>query len=402
MAKAFEGIKVVDFSQVLAGPFATQQLALQGAGVIKIEQRGTGDQARAMMAPEGPIRDHGMGAIFLCVNAGKRSMTLDLKHARAAEIVHRLVADADVFIQNFKVGVIDRLGFGYDAIREITPSIVYCSISGYGQEGPRAAAAAYDGAIQAASGMISTTGFPDNGPTRVGFTVVDMTTGLTAAFAISAALFRRQVTGEGQFLDVSMLDSAMTQLGAHIADYMSTGREPTLHGNNSPMLIATANQYAARGGHVFLSALKQNQIAALFEVLGKPALIDDPRFSTDAARLENAALLGAELSVLFRADDAANWVEKLSAAGVPASEVLSVAQAVEQPQLAHRGVLLDLPPPRGLDRPIRTAGAGFQSPTDSAGTDLPPPGIGEHTDAILAELGYDANAIAVLRDEAVV
>jgi len=402
MAKAFENINVVDFSQVLAGPFATQQLALQGAGVIKIEQRGTGDQARPMMAPEGPLREHGMGPIFLCVNAGKRSITLDLKHPRASEIVHRLVADADVFIQNFKVGVIDRLGFGYDAIRALNPSIVYCSISGYGQTGPRAGAAAYDGAIQAASGMMASTGFPETGPTRIGFTVADMTTGLTAAFAISSALFRRQVTGEGQFLDVSMLDSAMTQLGAHVANYMATGEEPVRRGNSSPLKIATANQYATRNGHVFLSALKQNQISALFEVLGKPAMIDDPRFSTDPARLENADLLADELTALFLADDAANWTEKLGAAGVPASEVMSIARAVEQPQLAHRGVLLDLPAPRGLDRPVRTAGAGFQSPTDSAGTDLPPPGIGEHTDEILAELGYDTGEIAVLRDEAVI
>ncbi len=402
MAKAFENIKVVDFSQVLAGPFATQQLALQSARVTKIEQRGAGDQARAMMAPEGPLGEHGMGPIFLCVNAGKRSMTLDLKHARASEIVHRLVADADVFIQNFKVGVIERMGFGYDSIRAINPSIVYCSISGYGQDGPRARDAAYDGAIQAASGMMSTTGFPENGPTRVGFTVADMSTGLTAAFAISSALFRRQVAGEGQFLDVSMLDCAMTLLGLHVANYNSTGEEPRLRGNGSPLMLATASQYATRGGYIFLSALKQNQISALFEVLGKPELIDDPRFSTGPARLENTALLGEELSALFLADDAANWAEKLGAAGVPASEMLTMAQAVAQPQLAHRNVLLDLPPPRGLDRPIRTAGAGFQSPTDGAGTDLPPPGIGEHTDAILAELGYDAAEIAVLREEAVV
>ena len=402
MAKAFENIKVVDFSQVLAGPFATQQLALQGAAVIKIEARGAGDQARQMMTPEGPLRDHGMGPVFLCVNAGKRSITLDLKHPKAGEIVRRLVADADVFIQNFKVGAIDRLGFGYDAIRAINRSIVYCSISGYGQEGPRAAAAAYDGAIQAASGMISTTGFADNGPTRVGFTVVDMTTGLTAAFAISSALFRRQVTGEGQFLDVSMLDCALTQLGVWVADYNATGREPQLLGNASPMRIATSDQYPARSGFVMVSALLESQIIALLEVLGRPELIEDPRFSSDDARRENADALRVELRETFRTDDASVWVDKLAAAGVPASEVMGMGQAVEQPQLAHRGVLLDLPPPRGLDRPIPTPGAGFQSPTDSAGTDLPPPGIGEHTDAILAELGYDGSEIAALRDDAVV
>jgi crotonobetainyl-CoA:carnitine CoA-transferase CaiB-like acyl-CoA transferase len=402
VAKAFENIKVVDFSQVLAGPFATQQLALQGAKVIKVEQRGAGDQSRVMMAPDGPLRDLGMGPIFLSVNAGKRSMTLDLKHPGAGEIVRRLVADADVFIQNFKVGAIDRLGFGYDAIRAINPSIVYCSISGYGQEGPRAKAAAYDGAIQAASGMMSMTGFAQNGPTKIGFTVVDMSTGLTAAFAISSALYRRQATGEGQFLDVSMLDCALTMLGVHVANYAATGREAVLLGNGSALLTATIDQYAARSGYVYLTAIQQNQIFALFEVLGKPALKDDPRYSSEAARLENASLLKAELEAVFRTDDAASWVEKLAAAGVPASAVLSMAQALEQPQIAHRSVLLDLPVPRGLDQPVRTAGAGFQSPDDSAGTDLPPPGIGEHTGEILAELGYDAAQIAALRADAVV
>lgn len=402
MAKAFENIKVIDFSQVLAGPFATQQLALQGAQVIKVEQRGAGDQSRAMMAPEGTLRDLGMGPIYLSVNAGKRSMTLDLKHPGAGEIVRRLVADADVFIQNFKVGAIDRLGFGYDAIRAINPAIVYCSISGYGQEGPRAKAAAYDGAIQAASGMMSMTGFAENGPTKIGFTVVDMSTGLTAAFAISSALYRRQATGEGQFLDVSMLDSALTLLGVHVANYAATGREPVLHGNASALLTATIDQYVARSGYVYLTAIQESQIFALFAVLGKPALRDDPRYSSDAARQENAGPLKAELSALFRTDDAEIWAEKLAAAGVPASSVLGMAQALEQPQIAHRGVLLDLPPPRGLDRPVRTAGAGFQSPVDSAGTDLPPPGIGEHTGAILAELGYDDAQIASLRADAVV
>ena len=183
---------------------------------------------------------------------------------------------------------------------------------------------------------------------------------------------------------------------------MATGREPVLHGNASALLTATIDQYAARSGYVYLTAIQESQIFALFAVLGKPALQDDPRYSSDAARQENAGLLKTELSALFLADDATAWVEKLAGAGVPASAVLGMAQALEQPQIAHRGVLRDLPPPRGMDRPVRTAGAGFQSPHDSAGTDLPPPGIGEHTGAILAELGYDTAQIAALRADAVV
>ncbi len=401
MTKAFENIRVADFSQVLAGPFATQQLALLGAEVIKVEVRGTGDQARGMLA-DGEFLEKRMGPLFMSVNAGKRSMTLDLKHERAKEIVHRLVKDSDVFIQNFKAGVVDRLGFGYEAIKAINPSIVYCSISGYGQEGPKAGAAAYDSAIQAATGMTSTTGFPENGPTRIGFTVVDMTTGITAAFAIASALHRRQVTGEGQFLDVAMVDSALTQLGPLVSNYLNAGTAPGLNGNSSITGLASAEQFKTKEGYVLLAVLLDNQVKALFEVLGRPELATDPRYATDAARKENYDSLRAELDQLFLTDTAANWVPKLAAAGAPASEILTVPQAVVQPQMAHRNVLLDLPPPQGLKERVRTVGAGFQSPVDTPGADLPPPGIGEHTDEVLAQLGYDADAIAALRAENVV
>ncbi len=401
MAKAFENIRVADFSQVLAGPFATQQLALLGADIIKVEVPGVGDQARGMLT-DGEYLEKRMAPLFLSVNAGKRSMTLNLKHDRAAEIVHRLVKESDVFIQNFKGGVIDRLGFGYEAIKEINPSIIYCSISGYGQEGPKAGAAAYDSAIQAAAGMITTTGYPENGPTRIGFTVVDMTTGLTAAYAIASALFRRQVTGEGQFLDVAMLDSALTQLGPLVANYTVAGAAPTLNGNASITGLASAEQFATKEGYLLLAVLLDNQIAALFQVLGQPDLIDDPRFATHQARLENYTALRSTLDELFLADTAANWVRKLAEAGAPASELLTVPQAIEQPQLAHRNVLLDLPPPQGLSERVRMVGAGFQSPVDTPGAEVPPPGIGEHTDQILVELGYDVDAIAAFREDEVV
>ncbi len=401
MAKAFDNIRVADFSQVLAGPFATQQLALLGAEVIKVELRGVGDQARQMLAT-GELAERRMAPLFLGVNAGKRSMTLDLKHERAVEIVHRLVKDSDVFIQNFKGGVIDRLGFGYEAIKAINPSIVYCSISGYGQEGPKARDAAYDSAIQAAAGMISLNGFPETGPTRVGFTVVDMTTGITAAFAIASALFRRQVTGEGQFLDVAMLDSALTQLGPLVANYTVAGEAPKLNGNSSLTGLATAEQYETEDGFILLAVIMDNQVRALFQVLGKPELSDDPRFATAHACRDNYPALRAELEALLPADTTVNWVRRLAEVGAPASEILTVPQVVEQPQLAYRNVLLDLPPPQGFTERIRTVGAGFQSPVDTPGADRPPPGIGEHTDEILTQLGYDADAIASFRADEVV
>lgn len=401
MAKAFENIRVADFSQVLAGPFATQQLALLGAEVIKVELRGVGDQARAMLA-NAEYAEKRMAPLFLSVNAGKRSMTLDLKHPQAKEIVRRLVEDSDVFIQNFKGGVIDRLGFGYDAIREINPSIVYCSISGYGQQGPKAGAAAYDSAIQGASGMITTTGYPETGPTRIGFTVVDMTTGLTAAYAIAGALFRRATTGEGQFLDVAMLDSALTQLSPLVANWTVAGEAPKLNGNNSLTGLACAEQYACKEGYVLLAVIVDNQVEAMFRVLGRPELIEDPRFATHQARLDNYDDFRALLEALFQTDTAANWVRRLAEAGAPVSEILTVPQAIAQEQLKHRNVMLDLPAPRGLDRPVRTVGSGFQSPTDTPGTDRPPPAIGEHTDEILMQLGFSEAEIAAFREQEVV
>ena len=397
MTKAFEDIKVIDFSRVLAGPFAAAQLGLLGANVIKVEEPGKGDQARQLMS-EGMLRDESMAPLFLAVNAGKRSMTLDLKSAAAKEIVHRLIADADVFIENFKAGAIGRLGFGYEELKVINPSLIYCSISGYGQEGPKAGVAAYDGAIQSAVGMPTTTGFAENGPTRIGFTVVDMTTGLTAAYAIAGALYRRQMTGEGQRLDVAMFDAALTQIAVNVAKYTTGGGEPELLGNQSASKLATADQFEARTGYVQSTALVDGQIKALLEVMGDDDLMNDPRFKTHEGREEHKEELRGRLKDLFLKDDAENWVRKMSAAGVPCSKVSTIAEALSEPQLAHRGVMLDLPAPEGLSEPLKLVGAGFQANEDSPSAKRPPPRIGQHTDEILSEHGYTAAEIAAFRE----
>ena len=401
MAKAFEGVKVVDFSRVLAGPFAAAQLGLLGANVIKVEEPGKGDQARQLMS-EGKLRDEYMAPLYLAVNSGKRSMTLDLKSPMAKEIVHRLIADADVFIENFKAGAIGRLGFGYEELKAINPSLVYCSVSGYGQEGPKAGVAAYDGAIQSAVGMPTTTGFAENGPTRIGFTVVDMTTGLTAAFAIAGALYRQKVTGEGQHLDVAMFDAALTQIAVNVAKYTASGDEPELLGNQSASKLATADQFQARSGYVQSTALVDGQIKALFQVLGDDALVNDPRFQTFEGREAHKEELRGLLKTSFLRDDAENWVRKLSAAGVPCSKVASISEALAEPQLDHRGVMMDLPAPEGLSDPLRLVGAGFQASEDSPGADRPPPRIGQHTDEILGEHGFTAAEISAFRDGSVI
>lgn len=396
MSKAFEGIRVVDFTQVLAGPFATAQLALLGADVIKIEQPGGGDMSRRTMT-DAYHADRGMGPLFLSQNAGKRSLTLDLKHEAAAEIVHRLVRDADVVVQNFRAGVIDRLNFGYDTLKALNPRLIYCSVSGYGQEGPKSAAPAFDGAIQAASGFMSMTGHEDTGPTRSGCMVVDVATGITAAYVIASALFRREVSGEGQFLDVAMMDSILTFMSPLIVKYTTAGELPGLLGNLSPTRQPTADVFPTRDGHVMVVALTDIQVAALCKAIERPDLLKDARFSDQHARLENGAEMREEIIAALAAEDTATWLSRMGAAGLPVEPIRNVAEALADPQLDYRDIRLDLPAPTGLEKPITIINAGFKASDGSPGATQPPPALGEQTDAVLSEIGFDAAAIADLR-----
>ena len=244
--RALEGIRVVDFSQVIAGPFASQHLAYLGADVIKIEQPGVGDQGRGLLG-DNDWGEAGLSPMFLSVNAGKRGITLDLKNPKAKEVVWKLIESADVLLENYKAGVIEKLGFGYEAVAKVRPGIVYCSVTGYGQTGPYAGAAAYDGAIQATSGMVAVTGLPDH-PVRAGFMSVDVPTAITATMAILGALVRKERTGKGQRLDVAMLDTAMTVLGPQMSNYLNTGADSPRVGNSSPALIPTAGVFTTSDG----------------------------------------------------------------------------------------------------------------------------------------------------------
>jgi len=294
MAKAFEGVRVIDFTQVIAGPFCTQHLAMMGADVIKLEQRAGGDQGRYLMG-DNDLGRAGMSPMFLSINAGKRALTLDLKHPGAREVVHRLVAGANAVVENFKAGAMERLGFGYESLKAVRPGLVFCSISGYGQTGSHAGAPAYDGAIQAASGMMSVTGHPETGPVRAGFTAVDLSTGLTAAFACASALYRQQATGEGQHLDVTMFESSLSLLAPLLIDYLTTGNMARPVGNSSPARIPTADAFRARGGSILITCLTGRQWRGLCEALGRPGLAADPRFADIEQRRENAGALRAAL-----------------------------------------------------------------------------------------------------------
>lgn len=397
MTKAFEGVRVIDFSQVLAGPFAAGQLALLGADVIKIEQPGQGDQMRTMMA-NNELAALKLSPTFLGVNTNKRGITIDLKHPDASQIVHRLLSGADVVIENFKAGVIERLGYGYEAVRTVKPDIIYCSISGYGQQGPMAGKAAYDGAIQAASGMMSVTGTPDSGPLRVGYMPVDISTGITAAFAISSALFRRTQTGESQHLDVAMLDSAMTLLGPNIAKYLMVGQTTERVGNASPTAQGTANTWSTMDGHIQMTVITDAMTAKMCAVFEQPELADDPRFASVQGRVEHADEIVAIIGGILAEKSTAAWIESLGNAGVPVAPVHSIDQLMNFPQLEHRGVMMTMPAPPGMEGEITVTGAGFHASNGEPEGTRAGPLLGQHTDEVLAEIGYDDDAIRAFRE----
>lgn len=398
MPQAFSGIRIVDFTQVLAGPFATQQLALLGADVIKIEERTSGDQTRGLMHDDGG----GMSPAFMSCNLGKRSLTLDLKSAAAADVVRRLVETADVVVENFRAGVMDKLGFGYEALRQVRGDLIYCSISGYGQSGPKAGVPAYDGAIQADSGMMAITGFPETGPTRTGYMPVDMATALNTAFAIAAALFRRRITGEGQRLDVAMMDTAIVLQTAQISNYLVDGKVPSLIGNRSPTGQPTANSFQTADGWINVLALKEPQVRALFAAIGCSDALEDPRFSSSPARMAHYDETCSLVAVPLAQQTTAHWLARFAAANVPAAAIRAYPEVLADPQFGHRQTFIRFPKPGSAGTTVDLVRAGYRADRDGPDTDRPPPAHGQHTDEILAEIGYGSVEIRRLRDEQIV
>lgn len=398
--RALEGIRVVDFTQVIAGPFATQHLAYLGADVIKIEQPGVGDQGRKLLGDN----DWGealLSPMFLSVNAGKRSITLDLKNEKAKEIVWKLIESADIVAENFKAGVIEKLGFGYEAVKARKPDIIYCSVTGYGQTGPYAGAAAYDGAIQATSGMVAVTGTPET-PVRAGFMSVDVPTAISATVAILGAVVRRERTGEGQRLDVAMLDTAMTVLGPQIANYLNTGADSPRVGNSSPALIPTAGVFTTADGYIMVTCLTDGQFGTLAPLLDREHWIGDPVFGTYDSRKANYEAVEAAMHEAFKAKTTDEWDKILGEARVPAAPVRSLPDASKHPQLAHREVVTDLGQFGPIDRQAYGIGAPYVANEDAPKVDRPPPQLGEHTEEVLVSLGYSAAEIAAMRADGAV
>ncbi len=397
MSKPFAGVRILDFTRYLAGPYGTYQLALLGADVVKIESR-EGDETRASPADR-KWMERRMAPSFLSMNGNKRSITLDLRRPEAVEVVTRLVVGADVVWENFRPGVMDRLGLGYEALSAINPRLIYCGVSGFGRTGPERTTAAFDGKLQAMSGIMSITGEPAGGPMRAGFALCDTIGGMTAALAVASALYQRTHTGRGQLVDVAMLDAALAFIAGPVSEYTVAGIEQRQIGNGSVSRKPTANRFRARDGYLVLAVLTDKQFAGLMRALGRADALEDPRFKDWPARTANEPALREIIETALATDDPRTWEARLTAADVPCGSIWSIDQIVRHPQLEHRDVLQTIDTRYG---PMRLVGAGFRLEHGSPGLDREPPMLGEHTDEILQEAGYGTDEIERLRREAVI
>jgi crotonobetainyl-CoA:carnitine CoA-transferase CaiB-like acyl-CoA transferase len=397
MTRPFDGVRILDFTQVLAGPFGSFQLALLGADVIKVERREGEDMRRTPLSREWAER--GMAPAFQAVNGNKRSLTLDLQKPEALEIVRRLVANADVVMENFRPGVMDRLGIGYAALSELNPRLIYCAISGFGQTGPERLGAGYDGRIQAMSGIMSITGHAEMGPTRAGFAVCDILSGMTAAFAVSSALFQRTHTGRGQLVDVSMLEATLAFLSGQIADFTVAGHRQMQSGNQAVSRRTTANLFKAGEGYLLLAVNSEAQYRALMTALGRADVLDDPRFADWFLRNEHATELRAIIEEALASADAKTWEARLNPAGAPCASIWRIEEIIDHPQIAARGVMQEVDSPYG---PLRLMGSGFQLAHGGGRLDRMAPALGADTDEVLREAGYDPDQVAALRAAMVV
>ena len=394
MSGLLEGIRVLDVSRVLTGPYASMMLADLGADVVKVERPDGGDDTRAW----GPPFLGGESAYYLSVNRNKRSVTINLKSGEGRKIILALAARSDVFLENFAPGVAENLGIGYDAVRGANPRIVYCSISGFGQDGPYRDRPAYDLILQGMGGLQAITGEAGRPPVRIGVAVADLAGGMFAAYAIASALVRRERTGEGERIDVSLLECQLAWLTYMAANYFATGKDPERAGSRHPTIVPY-QAFATKDGHLNVAVGNDAIFRRFCAALGRPELAEDSRFATNPDRVQHRNELEPLLDAVLRTQTTAAWMERFDEHGIPAGPVYRISDIVLDPQVEARKMVLEMRHP--------TAGTtrAFAPPFRSLherGAHVPAPLLGEHTDAVLAELGYTAEHIAQLRREGAV
>ena len=392
---ALDGLTVIDLTRVLSGPYCTMMLADMGARVIKVEQPGRGDDTRAW----GPPFQNGESAYFLSINRNKESVTLNLKHPEGRRVLDALIERADVLVENFRPGTLERMGLGYADLAQQRPDLVYCSISGFGQTGPRRREPGYDAVMQGEGGLMSITGAPDGPGYRLGIAIVDIVAGMFSAYGIAVALLARERTGRGQYIDVGMLDSVAALLTYQAGIHFTTGETPGRLGNRHPSITPYETLEAADGELVV--AVGNDQLWRTFcGVIGAEALADDARFRTNKDRVAARDALRPLLVERMRTRPAAEWIERLKAAGIPCGGVRDLAQVFTDPQLIERAMVV------ALDHPVAGAIRQLGVPIKMSGTPgavrTPPPALGQQTEAILGELGMSGPEIARLRADGAV
>jgi crotonobetainyl-CoA:carnitine CoA-transferase CaiB-like acyl-CoA transferase len=406
MAGPLSHIRVLDLSRILAGPWASQILADLGADVIKVERPGAGDDTRGWGPPflkDSKGAETQEAAYYLSVNRGKRSVTVSLDKPEGQEIVRDFARRTDIVLENYKVGTLARYGLAYEDLKKVNPKIIYCSVTGFGQTGPRRDQAAYDFMIQGMGGLMSVTGErdgrPGGGPQKVGLPIVDLMTGMYSAIAVLAALARREVSGEGEYIDVAMLDVQVATLANQAMNYLVSDRIPSRTGNAHPN-IQPQDVFACRDGDMVLAVGNDSQFVKFCDALGLPELARDERFVKNASRVRNLETLRPIIAQRLKEKDRSEWVAALDAAGVPAGPINTVPEVFEDPQVKHRAMLTSLAHPLAPSVPLVASPMRFQQ--TPLKHERPPPLLGEQSAEILHEIGIDDARIAQLRQAGVV
>jgi crotonobetainyl-CoA:carnitine CoA-transferase CaiB-like acyl-CoA transferase len=387
------GIRVVDLTRILAGPYATMILGDMGADVIKVENPDGGDDTRAWGPPWVP-QAAGASAYFTAVNRNKRSVALDLKAEAGRDALWRLIERADAVVSNFRPGVIERLGFSWEAVQARAPRVVYALINGYGATGPGAEKPSFDVIVQGESGVMDVTGWPDGPPTRVGISLGDETAGLLVVQGILAALLARERSGLGQRIEVALHDGLLSLLTYHAQNWWAGGERPTRLGNAHPSIVPYQT-FRASDGWINVGVGNERQWGALCELVGKPEWRADPRYATNGARVTRRSELVPLLEAIFAARPAEEWLQALGAVGIPSGRIRQVPEALDSPEARHREMVVEIG--AGDGDPLRLLGIPVKLSATPGRVRRPPPSLGEHTEEVLSEIGYDSGTIEILR-----